>query len=106
MTTIDINKVKSEELIPGFSARFAHSKNMTFAHWDIMAGATLPEHSHIHEQVAFVVKGKFTVTIDGVINELSDGMMAVIPSNTPHSAIAITDCYIIDTFYPVREDYL
>jgi quercetin dioxygenase-like cupin family protein len=32
-------------------------------------------------------------------------MYHVIPSNTPHSAIAKADCKAIDVFSPVREDY-
>jgi quercetin dioxygenase-like cupin family protein len=33
------------------------------------------------------------------------GMVHVIPSNTPHSAVALTDCRIIDSFAPARDDY-
>jgi len=36
---------------------------------------------------------------------LETGVVKVIPSNTPHSATAHTDCVLIDVFSPVREDY-
>jgi len=36
---------------------------------------------------------------------LTAGMYHVIPSNTAHSAIAKTDCKVIDAFSPVREEY-
>jgi hypothetical protein len=36
---------------------------------------------------------------------LTSGMTNVIPSNLPHSGFALTDCVVIDTFCPVREDY-
>jgi quercetin dioxygenase-like cupin family protein len=36
---------------------------------------------------------------------LEPGVMQVIPSNTPHGAIAHTDCVLIDVFNPIREDY-
>jgi hypothetical protein len=32
-------------------------------------------------------------------------MYHVIPTNMPHSAIAKTDCKVIDAFGPVREEY-
>ena len=43
--------------------------------------------------------------IGGVACSLTDGMYHVINANVPHSAIAITDCKVIDAFSPVREDY-
>jgi hypothetical protein len=33
------------------------------------------------------------------------GTVHVIPSMVPHSALAITDCKIIDSFAPARDDY-
>jgi hypothetical protein len=32
-------------------------------------------------------------------------MYHIIPSDTPHSAVALTDCKVIDTFSPTRDDY-
>ncbi len=65
----------------------------------------LTEHSHMHEQVAQVLKGRFQLTIDGNLIELEPGKVVVIPSNTKHSGVALTDCTLLDVFSPVREDY-
>ena len=43
--------------------------------------------------------------IGGEAVSLTAGMYYVIPSATVHSAVAITDCKVIDAFNPVREDY-
>lgn len=32
-------------------------------------------------------------------------MIAIIPSNIPHSAKALTACKVTDIFSPVRKDY-
>jgi hypothetical protein len=32
-------------------------------------------------------------------------MVARVPGNVPHSARAISDCRVINIFYPVREDF-
>jgi len=78
---------------------------MTFAHWKITAGATLPEHAHVHEQVVNMIEGVFELTISGETRKLNQGSVAIIPSKALHSGKALTDCRIIDVFYPIREDY-
>ena len=105
MSFIDLKNIKEKELIPGYNVRFVHSENLTTAFWNIKAGYSLPEHSHFHEQVSCVIEGEFELTIEGESQVLSSGKVAVIPPNYKHSGKAITNCKIIDTFYPVREDY-
>ena len=65
----------------------------------------MPEHNHPHEQVANVLDGRFELTIDGETRVLESGMVAIIPPNAVHSGRAISDCRILDVFYPIREDY-
>jgi len=92
-------------IIEGFRAKILHSERMTFVRWEIDAGAALPEHSHPHEQVAHVFRGRFELTIDGENRVVGAGESAVIPPNAVHSGRALTDCEIMDAFCPVREDY-
>ena len=82
-----------------------HTENVTLVFWEARAGSTFPEHAHPHEQISTIQKGKFQLTINGETQILEEGVAAVIPSNTRHSGIALTDCKLIDVFYPVREDY-
>jgi quercetin dioxygenase-like cupin family protein len=105
MAFIDINKIEPRETFPGFKGRFIHGSNFTIAHWDMKAGANAPVHTHIHEQVVDVIKGRLEMTIDGEVIVLEAGQGAIIPSMVPHGAKALTDCFVIDTFSPVREDY-
>ncbi len=105
MSYIELESVEEKELIPGYKVRFVHSEYMTFAYWTIEAGATLPEHSHHHEQVGNVLEGEFELTVGGEVRALRSGMVAIVPPNVPHSGVAITNCRILDVFYPIREDY-
>lgn len=105
MPFIDFSDLEQRELVPGFRVHMVHSETMTFAHWDIVAGSELPEHSHPHEQVCNVLAGEFELTIDGETQIVKPGRVAVIPSNAIHSGVARTDCKVLDVFCPVREDY-
>ena len=103
---IEWDKIERKTVIPGFHGKFAHSTNMTFVLWDIDKGAILPEHSHVHEQVVHVYEGELEVTVDGKTTVLHGGSIGVIPSNAVHSGRALTDCRVMDAFYPLREDYM
>lgn len=105
MPYYEIESLEKKEVFPGFKGRFVHSDQVTIAHWEIDANAVLPEHSHIHEQIALVNRGTFELTINGDTKVLEAGQIAVIPSQAVHSGKAITDCQITDVFQPVREDY-
>lgn len=105
MAFIDIESLEEKELVGGFKVRFVHTETMTFAYWNIKAGSELPEHSHVHEQVANPLQGTFELIVEGESRLIKPGMVAVIPSNAVHSGKAITDCVILDVFHPVREDY-
>jgi len=100
-----LDNIVPREIMPGFFGRMIHSESMSFVYWDIKEGSPLPEHSHMHEQVANMLEGKFLLVIAGESRELAPGDVAIIPSNAVHSGKALTDCKILDVFCPVREDY-
>ena len=100
-----LDQIPERELIPGFRARFVHGEHITVGQVRIQAGATLPQHAHPHEQITTVVTGRLEFTLGGETSVLKPGVVAMIPPNVPHSAKALTDCLVVDAFYPVREDY-
>lgn len=105
MPLIDLQDLPQIELIPGYHVRFVHSDKMTIANWHIEPNACLPEHSHPHEQVTNLISGEFELTVEGVAYRLTPGKVFVIPGGVAHSGKAITECHLMDVFYPVREDY-
>ena len=105
MPFIDVSTLPQREVIPGYRARFLHGQGMTAAYWEVDAGAAMPEHAHIHEQIANVLSGEFELTVAGERRRLAPGTAALIPSNVRHSGRAITACRLLDVFTPVREDY-
>lgn len=105
MTIVDLSQIEEREIVPGFHARFLHSEHMTLAYWRIEAGASLPEHAHPHEQVTNLLEGEFEFEVDGALSTLRPGSAVVIPGNVRHQGRALSDCRILDIFYPVRDDY-
>lgn len=105
MAFITLNELGENEIVPGFHGRFVHSEHVTLAFWDIDAGATLPDHAHVHEQITHLVAGEFAFTLAGETRTLRAGSVVVIPGNVKHAGKAITPCRIIDAFYPARDDY-
>lgn len=105
MPFFTLDKTQPRDVLPGCHARFVHSENMTLSYWNLDADAKLPAHSHPHEQATTLIEGSLALTVDGETRTLTPGMGAIIPSNCVHSAHALTPCYVIDVFYPIREDY-
>lgn len=100
-----ISELKAKHLIDGILGRYVHGNNATFGLVEITKGALLPLHHHHHEQITFILEGELEMTIGGETMTLKPGDFHVIPSNTPHSAVAHMDCKLIDVFAPVRDDY-
>ena len=100
-----IKNIKPKELVPGITGYYAHGDSMTFGYVELKAGSNIPVHQHVQEQITYIMEGELDMVIGGQTCLLKAGMYYNIPSNTPHSAIAKTDCKVIDAFSPVREDY-
>ena len=100
-----LSNIEAKEIAPGFRAKFVHSEFMTTSFVEVEAGAVLPLHSHMNEQVSIITEGKFEMTIDGITKIYAPGMDIEIPGNIEHGGKALTPCKITDVFYPVREDF-
>ncbi len=105
LSAMQLDNIPTKEIVPGYRAKFIHATKMTLAYWEIKADASLPEHTHHHEQVVNVIEGQFELTVDGAPHILGPGSVFTLPPNIPHSGRSLTDCRIIDVFCPVREDY-
>jgi quercetin dioxygenase-like cupin family protein len=99
------NNIETKEIAPGFFSKLIHTQSNTINFIEVKAGNSVPRHQHINEQYAFVIEGKFELTVNDIPQVLDPGLFALIPANVWHSGIAITDCKLIDIFSPAREDY-
>lgn len=70
-------------------------------------GAIGAAHTHVHEQVSYIVEGSFEFTIDGDTQVVRKGDSMYIPSNANHGTTALEEgSIILDVFTPQREDFL
>lgn len=101
---IELKDIESKEIAPGCKAKFVNGENMTCIYWDEMKpGAELAEHSHSNEQITTVLTGELEITVEGKVETLKADCVLVIAPDAKHSARAVTDCRVIDVFYPIRE---
>ena len=101
----NVRDIPSRELTSGIIGKYIHGAGTTLGYVHIRSGSELPSHHHVHEQITFILEGQLEMNIGGETMLLSAGDSHVIPSNTPHSAIARADCVVIDVFAPARDDY-
>jgi quercetin dioxygenase-like cupin family protein len=106
MTHYDWNTMPAEQLNPQITRRAVHTENMTIARLQIAKDAVVPEHAHVNEQVATVERGALQFQIGGRELVLTAGQSVAIPSNVPHSVVALEDTTVVDIFTPRREDWI
>lgn len=70
------------------------------------AGAVGKAHRHPHRQASYVESGVFDVTIDGKTSRLRAGDTFFVPANLVHGVTAVEAGQLIDSFTPMREEFL
>lgn len=105
MPIIAPESMKNAEPLPGWQGRFWRSANMSFAHYDVAAGASIHPHHHPNEEVWLVIEGELEVTIDGVTQRAGPGAVAVIPPDTTHAVRALSSGRAVVANHPVRHDF-
>jgi quercetin dioxygenase-like cupin family protein len=100
------NSVAEEQLTDNIRRRMIVGSKEMLVRWEFTKGAVVARHSHPHEQIVVMVKGKlrFQVGEDEKIIEAED--IVVIPPHMPHEAQALEDTVVMDIFSPPREDFL
>jgi quercetin dioxygenase-like cupin family protein len=83
-------------------------RNEMMARVLLKKGAVVPTHSHVSEQITWVLEGAMRLWIGVPEREvlLTPGTFVVIPPDVPHRAEAIEDTVDVDLFSPIRQDWL
>jgi len=98
--------VEPVEMLPGIRRRtLAYGERLMVTQFLISQGTKLPLHSHPHEQISYIVSGELEMQVGGENYHLQPGDSLLLPGGMEHSALALQDVVVIDTFSPPREDY-
>lgn len=94
-------------LLPGVKMRaLAFEEKSIMCEFELQKGSELPSHSHPYEQTGYLISGKLNFRIDKewVIAEPGDSWC--IPDNVEHQVEVLEDAKVLETFTPIRPDYL
>jgi quercetin dioxygenase-like cupin family protein len=69
-------------------------------------GCIVPLHSHVNEQLSYILEGALKFFIDGQEIVVRAGQVLTIPPNMPHKAEALEDTVDLDIFHPPRADWI
>jgi len=100
------NTVELEDLNPLLQRQFVVGRDIMLARVLLKKGCIVPEHSHVNEQVTYILDGALKFWIDGKEIVVNAGEVLTIPSNMPHKAEALADTVDLDVFSPPRADWI
>jgi quercetin dioxygenase-like cupin family protein len=100
-----IKEIPVKELVAGVTGHYVHGEGATFGYVELTQGSRVPDHSHVNEQITYILEGQLQMVIGGQDCLLEAGMFHVIKSGVVHNAFAVSHCKLIDVFTPVREEY-
>ena len=100
------SEVKEEKMNEKITRKLAVGQNEMIGRLSLKKGAVVPPHKHLSEQITMVINGALKFTIGGKDITVNAGEVLVIPPNVVHSAVALEDSDDIDSFSPLRLDWL
>ncbi|MFY9527815.1 MAG: cupin domain-containing protein [Candidatus Acidiferrales bacterium] len=98
--------VELEQLNPLLQLQFVTGEELMIARVLLKKGSYVPLHSHVNEQVTYILEGALKFKIDGKEIVVAAGEVLCIPSNMPHDALALEDTVDLDVFHPPRADWI
>lgn len=84
----------------------SHSENVMLVEVYFEKGALGNPHKHVHEQINYVQKGSFEVTVDGVTKIVKEKDSMFIEPNLIHGCVALEEGILLNVFAPRRDDFL
>ena len=101
------DSIPVETIAEGIDRQMVVGQNLMICRLRFDPFVVTPPHTHPHEQMTIVVKGKVKFTIDGSAVIAAPGDVLHFPPNNLHGATMLDEeVILIDIFSPIREDFL
>src|SRR5882757_4342071 len=107
MSLVQTEDIKSFHPEPGMVRQvLAHNQKLMLIRHFFEKDWVGAKHSHPHEQLVYIVKGKIHVEIAGRTPfDVATGESFTVDGGVDHQAWALEESEVLDIFTPVREDY-
>jgi quercetin dioxygenase-like cupin family protein len=102
---VSIDQCHGRRPFPGVAMFATEAEKMTLSIVEMEPHSVIPEHSHPHEQIGYMVQGEFEFQIGGKSYRVRPGQIWRIPGGVAHKVIAgANKVRAVDVFYPIRDD--
>ena len=101
--------VPVEQVTDKMQRKMIYGEKVMVARMKFKDGFLVPLHDHVNEQVTQVISGTIRFWFGASKEQTMDlgpGDSVVIPAHVPHEALMIGDVEEVDTWSPIREDWL
>ncbi len=94
--------------VPELKARLVAGDRLLAMFGNAEPNASLPLHSHPHEQITYVLDGTIHFQVGDKEHDLSPGDGLMIPGGVTHGGVRVgpQGCRFLEVFTPLRDEYV
>ena len=104
---LDWSAIPVESIAEGITRQMFTGDRLMVCRLTLAARTVTPIHTHVHEQMTLVVRGRADFFVEGQQRTAKAGDVLLFPSGIQHGATMLDEeVVLIDIFTPVREEFL
>jgi quercetin dioxygenase-like cupin family protein len=105
MPFLELQNIQATPLVDGITLKAIYGEKCSVSFLELSPYSRIPAHHHDNEQIGIVLEGELEYTIGNETQLCRAGTTFVIPPNTIHSGVVVSDqtAKLIDIFTPPRK---